>query len=144
MAEAEIAVAKRWFEEVWNQRRSETIDALLATDAPVYGINHGADRIVGPAGFKPGYEQLKAAFPDIHFTIDEAISERDLVALRWTATATHAGDGLGVPATNRKITITGMGFARVRGGKIVEAWNNWDMLGMMNTIGQSPQAAVLP
>lgn len=86
---------------------------------------------------------MKTAFPDIHFTIDQIISERDIVALRWTATATHAGDTLGVAATQKPVTITGMGFARVRDGKIVAAWNNWDMMGMMHTIGATPHAAVV-
>jgi hypothetical protein len=51
MAEAEVAVIKRWFEEVWNQRRAETIDALLAPGAPVYGIGHGAEVIHGRKAF---------------------------------------------------------------------------------------------
>jgi predicted ester cyclase len=105
MADAEVAVIKRWFEEVRNQSRAETIDALLAPGAPVYG--------------------LKDAFPHIHFAFDEAISERDIVALRWTATATHSGDNLGMAATRKSVTITGMCFAQIRDGLIVEAWNNW-------------------
>src|SRR5262249_27947064 len=133
MAEAEIAVIKRWFEEVWNQGRAETIDELLAPGAPVYGIGHGADVIHGPDGVRPAYEQLKGALPDIHFTFHEAISEGEVVALRWTATATHKGDTLGIAATHKRVTITGMCFGRVRNGKIVEGWNNWDMMGLMHT-----------
>jgi steroid delta-isomerase-like uncharacterized protein len=143
MAEAEVAVIKRWFEEVWNQGREETIDELLAPDAPVYGVGHGADFVRGPDGFRPAYQQLKGAFPDIHFTIEDAVSERDMVALRWTATATHAGDGLGFAPTQKPVTITGMCFARVQNGKLVEGWNNWDMMGLMHEIGATPHAAVV-
>src|SRR5688572_1051959 len=56
----------------------------------------------------------------------EAISERDLVAVRWTARMTHRGDQLGVAPTGNPVTVGGMSFVRVRDGKAVEAWNNWD------------------
>ena len=138
-----VALARRWFEEVWNQGRTATIDELFAADGRMYGIGSGGDVLHGPAGFRTAYEQLKGAFPDIRFTIEEAIGERDLVAVRWTATATHQGDHLGPPATNKPVAITGMGFARCRDGKIVETWNNWDMMGLMHTIGQTPHAKVV-
>ncbi|HEX3860897.1 MAG TPA: ester cyclase [Stellaceae bacterium] len=142
MAEAEIAVVRRWFEEVWNNGRPEVMDDLLTADAPIYGVGSGGELVRGPAGFRPGYEQLKGAFPDIHFIINEAISERDLVALRWTARMTHTGGELG-PPSNKTVTVTGMAFARVRDGKMVEGWNNWDMMGLMHAIGQSPHPAII-
>ncbi|MBV9824477.1 MAG: ester cyclase [Alphaproteobacteria bacterium] len=138
MAEREVMLVRRWFEEVWNQRRVEAMDELLAADARVYGLGAGNDVVIGPAGFRPAYEQLLGAFPDIHFTVEDAISVGDLVALRWTARATHTGDHLGVPATGETVTITGMVFARAQDGKMVEGWNNWDMLGLMHATGQVP------
>ena len=78
MAEAEIAVVKRWFEEVWNQGREEAIDELLVPDAPVYGVGHGADLVRGPNGFRPAYQQLKGALPDIHFAIEDMQISEDL------------------------------------------------------------------
>ncbi len=143
MAESNIAVARRWFEEVWNQGRTETIGELLAPDGVMYGIAHGGHVVRGPQEFRAAYDQLKGAFPDIRFTIEEAIGEGDIVALRWTARAMHRGDHLGVPATHKALTITGMGFARIRDGKILETWNNWDMMGLMHTIGATPHAAVV-
>jgi steroid delta-isomerase-like uncharacterized protein len=144
MADKEIMVVRRWFEEVWNQGRVELMDELLAADAPVHDISAPGDIVLGPAGFRPAYEKLRGAFPDIRFTIDEAISERDLVAARWTARMTHRGDQLGVPATNQPVTVSGISFVRVRDGKAVEAWNSWDMMGLMQQIGQITQAAVVP
>ncbi len=60
------------------------------------------------------------AFPDIRFTIDDVVSERNMVAARWTAKMTHRGDHLGVPGTQKPLTITGMVFLRIEGNKIVE------------------------
>ena len=143
MAEREVRLVRRWFEEVWNQRRPDAMDELLETNAPVYGVGGANDVAYGPAGFRPAYEQLLGAFPDIHFTVEDAISEGDLVALRWTATATHTGDHLGMPASGKPVTITGMVFARSRNGKMVEGWNNWDMLGLMHAIGQIPDPRIV-
>ena len=144
MAESGVELVRRWFEEVWNQGRPEAMPDLLAADAPVHDVGASGDVLRGPDGFRPAYEKLKGAFPDIRFTIDEAISERDLVAVRWTARMTHCGDQLGCAPTNKPVTVTGMSFARVRDGILVEGWNNWDMLGLMHQIGQIPQAGVVP
>jgi len=144
MPEQEVAVVRRWFEEVWNQGRVELMPELLAADAPVYDVGAPGDVARGPDGFRPAYEKLRGAFPDIHFTIDEAISERDVVAVRWTARMTHCGDQLGCAPTNNPVTVSGMSFARVRGGKAVEAWNNWDMMGLLQQIGQISQTRVVP
>jgi steroid delta-isomerase-like uncharacterized protein len=144
MTSSNIHVARRWFEEMWNQGRAELIPELLAPDAPIYDVGAPGDVRRGPEGFRPVYEKLRGAFPDIHFTIEEAIGERDLVALRWTARATHRGPQLGFAPTNSPMTVGGMGFARVRDGKVVEAWNTWDMMGLLQQLGRVSQPSVVP
>jgi predicted ester cyclase len=64
------------------------------------------------------------------------------VATRWTVRMTHLGDAF-APATNKRLMVTGMTFWRIRENKIAEAWNNWDMMGMLNAIGQTPHTKVL-
>jgi len=144
MTSTNIEVARRWFEEMWNQGRAELISELLAPDAPTYDIGAPGEVRRGPEGFRPVYEKLRGAFPDIRFTIEEIIGERDLVALRWTARATHRGPHLGFAPTDAAVTVGGMGFARVRNGQVVEAWNSWDMMGMLQQLGQISQSAVVP
>jgi len=128
-------IVRRWFEEVWNQGREQTIDELFAADGIAHGLTDAVQVHRGPAAFKPFWAQLRGAFPDIHFTVDGVVSERDLVAARWTALMTHRGDDLGVPATQKSLTITGMTFLRIEGGKIAEGWNNWDQALMAREIG---------
>ena len=144
MGQAEVKIARRWFEEVWNQGRTEAIPELLAPDAAFSDAAAPGDVRRGPEGFRPVYEKLRGAFPDIRFTIHEAISQRDLVALRWSAQMTHCGDHLGCPATNKPVTVGGMSFARIRDGKAVKVWNSWDMMGLMQQIGQIEHARVVP
>jgi predicted ester cyclase len=75
------------------------------------------------------------AFPDVRITVDQSVSEGDLVAVRWSGTGTHKGDGLGLPATNRPAQFTGMTFVRVQNGKLVEGWNIFDQLAMFTQLG---------
>ena len=145
MVETGIAVCRRWFEEVWNDGREDLMPELAAVDVVAHGIAgpddvaHGLD-----AGFKPMYRTLRGAFPDIHFTVEEAIGSGDVVALRWRMRGTHRGDDLGMPATGKAVVVTGMTFARVADGKIAEGWNNWDMIGLMNQIAASGATRVIP
>jgi steroid delta-isomerase-like uncharacterized protein len=120
------SIVQRWFNEVWNEGREETIDELMAPEAVAHGLA-GADQVHrGPAAFKPFWIELRRAFPDIRFTIDDVVSEGDKVAARWTATMTGRGEDLGVAATQKLLTLTGMVLVHVGGGRIEEAWNNWD------------------
>jgi steroid delta-isomerase-like uncharacterized protein len=60
--------------------------------------------------------------------------------IRWTASGTHKGDLLGVPATGRPIKITGIDIFRVQDGKLAELWQNWDQLQMLQQIGAVPES----
>ena len=126
------AMCRRWFEEVWNQGRAATIDELLAPDAVVHGL--GPDQH-GPDEFKPFYRQYRASFPDIHIHVDELVAEGDRVAVRWSGKATHKGDDLGFKATGRPVAFSGMVFVRVKDGRLVEGWNLFDQLGMLQQLG---------
>jgi predicted ester cyclase len=70
-----------------------------------------------------------------HFTIDDVVSEGNMVAARWTARMTHRGEYLGVAATQKQLTVTGMVFVRIGDGKIQEGWNNWDQHTVTRELG---------
>ena len=89
----------------------------------------------GPSGFKPFHAAYRDAFPDVQIQIDRMIAEDDLVAVHWHATATHNGGGLGFAATRRPVQFSGMAIARFEGNKLVEGWNNFDQLGLLQQIG---------
>lgn len=145
MADAENnkAVVYRWFEEVWNQGRAESIDALFAEDGISHGLGEAGVEVRGPAAFKPFLERLRGAFPDIHFTVEDTLVEGDRVAARWRAAMTHRGDQLGLPASGRGAEVTGMSIVRIADGKIAEAWNNWDQMGLMQQIGGGAPLSLL-
>jgi steroid delta-isomerase-like uncharacterized protein len=133
MSNENKALVLRWFDEVWNRGRVDAIDELLAPDAIVHGLGEGDMR--GAAAFKPFHAAYREAFPDVRIQIDDLVAEGDRVAFRWTATASHHGNSLGFAATHRTVRFQGMGIVRVRDGKLVEGWNTFDQLGMLQQLG---------
>jgi steroid delta-isomerase-like uncharacterized protein len=138
-AKENVALMRRWFEEVWNQGKVETVNELLAEDAVGVGQGEPGVEIHGPSDFIPFVQRIRGAFPDVKVTIEDAFGVRDKVVLRWSATMTHQGDHLGMPASGKPVRITGMTMVRIRDGKIVEGWDNWDQLAMMQQIGAYEQ-----
>ncbi len=131
------ALIQRWFEEVWNKGRAAAIDEMMAPQCLVHGL--GPDQH-GAAAFKLFHTAYRNAFPDITIQIDQAVAEGDMVAVCWSGTGTHRGDGLGFPATGKQARFTGMTMARIANGRFVEGWNNFDQLGMLQQLGVMPQA----
>lgn len=126
-AEQNKAIVRRWFDEVWNQQRSGTIDELLASDGVVSGLSpNGPSK--GPPAFRPFWQQFIGAFPDIRITVEDAIAEGDMVAARIRFTGTHRGNHLGAPPTGKSVTGTGLVLVRLRNGQIAESWNEFDAL----------------
>ena len=128
------ALCHRWFEEVWNQGREETIDEMSATDGVAHGLAEDGRDLPGPEEFRQFYRQFRSGIPDIHITVDQVIVEGDTSAVRFTATGTHAGDGLGIRATGRPIRFTGICMVRWRNGQMVQGWNEFDAAGLMRQI----------
>jgi steroid delta-isomerase-like uncharacterized protein len=80
-------------------------------------------------------------FPDARISVDASVAEQEIVASRWTLTGTHLGEFQGVPPTGRKVTMAGIDFSRIVGGKIAEHWAQFDAIGVMQQIGALPPQA---
>ena len=133
MSEQNKAAVRRWFDEVWNQGRGDAIDELISERSIVHGL--GPEALHGPSGFRPFHAAYRNAFPDIRVQIEQMVAEGDVVAVRWRATGTHSGNGLGWAATQRPVDFSGMLFVRVEDGRLIEGWNRLEQLGMMEQIG---------
>jgi steroid delta-isomerase-like uncharacterized protein len=112
--------SQRWFEEVWNQKRAATIFEMLGPEA-VGHTEHGD--MVGPEAFAQLHAALLTAFPDLRLTVEGTVAEGDDVVIRWSASATHRGEFLGVPAR-------GMTWMRFRDGRLSEGWDCWNADGL--------------
>jgi len=140
MSDENVALGKRWFEEVWNQKKSGSVPELLAADAVMHGISETGGDVHGPAGFLALHAKLLSAFPEMQFTLDDCFGAGDKIVVRWTATMRHAGPGLGIEATGADIKLRGMGIARIAGGKVRETWDNWDRMAMFEQIDAAVKA----
>lgn len=138
MTDYERNLGVRWFDEVWNKGRRDAIAEMIAPGAV---IHEGGSSSVGPEGFYPFFDRLNAAFTQFQVTVHDTIAEGDRLAVRWTCTCKHTGDALGIPASGKVVHVTGMSMLRVADGKMIEGWQNWDMLGMLEQIQGSAKAA---
>ena len=114
----------RYMEEVFNQRRFEVLDELFAPEL--------LERI------KQTSLPFLLAFPDWHGTVDDIIVEGDEVVNRWTGHGTHQTDAMGIPATGKAVTLTGITIFRIAGDKVVEEWTQADQLSLMQQLGLIP------
>ena len=139
MSDENTRIIVRWFEGVWNQGHREVIDQMLAADCI---IHDGATAITGPAEFKRFYDRMRASFSDMRVTPQHGFGADSYACLRWTVQMRHTGDDLGIPATGKVVETTGMSIVRIVDGRLAEAWQNWDMLGMMQQITGAETARV--
>lgn len=136
MIDANKAVIRRWYDEVWNQGRSEAISEMFAEDGVVHGLaDDKGETIQGFEGFIKFHALFRNAFPDLKVRVEHLIAEGDYVVAHCSASGSHSGDGLGVPASKKSFEITGMSISRMKDGKIAEAWNNFDFLSLYRQIG---------
>jgi len=110
----------RWFEEVWNQGNTALIAELFAPDCVLY---EGSLQIHGPQEFMRFHDSLREQFTDIRVTSGISLSEGDLASLRWTVECRDKSSG-------KNVTATGISIVRIKDGRFVEAWQNWDQAGV--------------
>jgi steroid delta-isomerase-like uncharacterized protein len=124
----------RLYHSVWNERRLEYIEQVIAethalVDPTVSGMG------VGPAAYRRQVERFLTGLPDLNFVVDETISEKDKLVVAWTITGTHKGELFGAPATNKKVAFSGITINQIAGGKILESTVAWDGLGLLKQLG---------
>jgi steroid delta-isomerase-like uncharacterized protein len=130
------ALSRRVIEACFNQGNLALADELYAPDY----VDHSAPPGFPPgvAGFKQQVAMYRAAFPDVHVTIEDQVAEGDKVVTRWTGRGTHQGELMGIAPTHKAVTVTGIAIDRIVAGKIVEHWENFDQLGMLVQLGVVP------
>ena len=131
-------VTRRFCAEVWGEGNFALADELMASDlvdhtpfpAPVPGLE----------GHKQVLAMFRAAFPDLKLTVDDVIGEGNLTYLNWHGEGTHKGELMGIPATGKKVHVTGMDILKLKNGKIKERWAEVNALSLMQQLGVIPGA----
>jgi steroid delta-isomerase-like uncharacterized protein len=131
------ALARRVFDDLLNDRHWERAAELFAPEHEFHDPSTpGAGR--GPQGMQSVFSVYQSAFPDAHWLAEDQVGEGDKVVTRWSATGTQRADLPGIPATGQAVRVLGIWIHRFDDGKIVETWNYWDTLGMLQQLGVIP------
>ena len=128
--------------EIFNQGNFGLIDELIAPEF----VEHYAQPGVPPTreGFMQVAMALRSAFPDLHYTVEDAIEAGDKIVHRLAASGTMKGDFLGIPATGTRATWTEIHIGRVANERLVEHWGLVDQLGMLVQLGIVPAPGQVP
>ena len=128
------ALVSRIADDIWNRGDLDVCDEVMAAGAKYHGPhmpNGEGDR----ESWKQAIGMYRAAFPDSHVTFEAFHPFEEGIVGRWSATATHNGSLPGLEPTGKKISIGGIIIYRIADGKIVESWEQLDMLGMWQQLG---------
>ena len=135
MSQQNKALPRRIFEDMETRGNIDAADEIFSRDF----VGHmPIGEMHGPDSMKEFATALRIGFPDIRSTVEDQIEEGDRVVTRFTASGTHQGVFMGVPASGNHMEITGVIISRIANGKIVEQWGVPDLLGMMQQIGAVP------
>ena len=126
MSEQNKALVRRWYDEVWNRGSEAAIDELFPPDAQSFGFPDPGSVLTGPEAFKAVHRQFHDAFSGIQIRIDEMVAEGETVAVRWSATFSHTGGGLGFPPSGRPASLAGAAFYQFQDGRFRLGWTFMD------------------
>jgi len=137
-------VVRRFYEELWNERKIDVADEIIAADCVTHQL--GAEREDGGVPRPPELIREHVAawlrgFPDLHFTIEQMVAEADRVVTFSRMRGTHTGAWQGLAPTGRKVSLPMVVIQRVAGGKIAEDWVLVDSLGFFQQLGLVPPTA---
>lgn len=132
------ALTRRWFEEVWGKGRAEVIEEMRSEAVVVRGMSRKPE--TDWRGFRTFYDVYRAAFSDIRVEMHHVMAEGDWSAAHMTFRMRHTGDALGFPATGREVSFEALVMIRWQEGKAVEAFNQFDQLGLLRQLGQEGRA----
>ena len=127
-------VIRRLYKEFWNERKLEVIDQLVSQSHALVSPDISGPT-VGPATYKRELATFVAGFPDLRFTVEETICEKDKIMASWTLTGTHKGEFFGIAPTNKKVSIAGITIHQIADGKILDSQAIWDVIGLLQQLG---------
>jgi predicted ester cyclase len=135
------ALMRRWFQEVWNEGKEETIDELFPRNSVMWGVGRPDASSRGPEEFRAFHQAMRKTFSGMHIELEDIVQENDTAYTRFKVSAKHSGDGFGMEPTGKTITLVGMCCLKAANGVIVEGWNVWDQVGLARELGLlGPQA----
>ena len=139
--EAHKKTLDRFWSEVWDQGKLDVVDEIFHPEFVDHGLAPGLTK-QGPEGAKEAMVQFRSAIPELYLRCDMMIAEGDKVLSLWEAGGKQTGPLISargeIPPTNNTATVRGMTLNQLKDGKIWAAWDNFDLLGMLQQLGVIP------
>ena len=132
------AIARAFFEEIFNNKDMDAANRILAPDYIGY-FTDAPEPVRGRDTWKGLAAGHLKAIPDMHMTIDDVIGEGDKVVVRYHWRGTQRGEFLGRPPSGQQLTSSGANTFRIVDGKVVEEWVQEDLLGLWQQLGIAPR-----
>ena len=131
------SIIRRLYQEVWTKRRLEVVDELIS---PSHALNDpiASSSQVGPELYKRRVVDLTTSFPDLRFTIEDTIAEKEKFVVSWIISGTQKGEFMGIPATGKKISVEGVTIHHITNGMILDSSARGDALGLVRQLGHAP------
>jgi len=129
------AVARRVFEEIFNQGKFEAADAIYSPNF----VNHGRTQDIGLKEDQDAARGWLQAAPDLVMTVEMMVAEKDLVTVLWSGKGTLTGSGNGLTPTGKRIYVRGITIWRVVDGRLAEEWTAFDQLSLLRQAGLLPE-----
>jgi len=136
-AEENKALVRRYVEEFVDRSNFDLSEEIFAPNFVRYDA--GPDQVSRVEDLKHFFAMLHSGFPGFQSTIEDLLSEEDKVAIRFTFRGVHQGEFMGIAPTGKEVTMSGIDILRIADGKLVEMWNQEDVLGMMRQLGAIPE-----
>jgi steroid delta-isomerase-like uncharacterized protein len=137
-----VNVVRKLYEDVFNKNNLNLLEEIFSPNV----IMHDSaipNRKSGIQSVKQTEQNYQRAFPDKKTKIEDIFGTDEQVTVRWTCTGTHKGELQGISPTNKNFEIMGISIYRLSNGKITEAWQSWDRLGLLEQIGEIEPALAL-
>jgi len=114
------AIIRQLYEEVWNKRRLELVDEIISPSHALHDPNLTGSA-VGPEAYKRQISRFITGIPDLRFTLEDIVGEREKLAVAWTISGTHKGEFMGIPVTDKKVAIDGITIHHLVNEKIMDS-----------------------
>lgn len=133
-AEANKALVRRFYEEVWDKGNLDVVYEVYADDYIRHDLRPGIP-VTGPEGQKVIAAEFRNAFPDLHWHVDLVEGSEEFIVGRWTGSGTHTGPWGKLQPTGKTVKFSGANIFRFENGKVAEIWNHRDDYGLFLQVG---------
>jgi steroid delta-isomerase-like uncharacterized protein len=131
-------LVRRLIDEVFNGGKHHLVDELYSPDLIAHDPGY-PETMRGFEGLKQLLAMYRETFPDLHYTVEDLLSEGDRVAFRWSVTGTDRGGLMGNKPTGKRVHVTGISILQIADNRIQTVWQQFDNLGFLKQLGIDPK-----